>query len=203
MSDQRADPHRYVTVKQPTQEPVPLSGLTTFTVLTPVVVPEAMVILAVSLPELMNVVEFTVTPDPNLAMAPARKLEPRMSTFRVTPLAPLFGDVDVGAGAGLMVRHPVHVAEPPPVVTVTSRAPTGAVAAALTLIVSLVLLTKVVETTVTPVPDTDVVAPDWKLVPFTVSVRVPPWPSLFGLTEEMVGAPVLPVTVRMPFPVRV
>jgi hypothetical protein len=77
------------------------------------------------------------------------------------------------------------------------------VAAAFTLIVSLMLLTKVVETTVTPVPDTDVVAPDWKLVPFTVSVRVPPWPSLFGLTEEMVGAPALPVTVRMPFPVRV
>ena len=65
------------------------------------------------------------------------------------------------------------------------------------------VLTKVVETSVTPVPDTEVVAPDWKLVPFTVRVRVPPWPSAFGLTEEMVGPPVLPVTVRMPFPVRV
>jgi hypothetical protein len=78
-----------------------------------------------------------------------------------------------------------------------------AVVVALTLIVSLLLLTKVVETTVTPVPDTEVVAPDWKLVPFTVRFRVPPWPSAFGLTEEMVGTPVLPVTVRMPFPVRV
>src|SRR5437016_11636232 len=102
-------PRRYVTVKQPTQEPVPLSGLTTFTVLTPVVVPEEMVILAVSLVELTNVVELTVMPAPNLAMAPAWKFEPRMSTERVAPLAPLFGDVDVGFGAGLIVRHPVHV----------------------------------------------------------------------------------------------
>jgi hypothetical protein len=187
-------------VKQPTQDPVPLSGLTTFTVLAPVVVPEEMVILAVSFPELMNVVEFTVTPEPNLALAPARKFEPRMSTERVIPLAPLFGEVDVGFGAGLIVRHPVHVAEPPPAVTVTSRAPTGAVAAAFTLIVSLVLLTKLVETTVTPVPDTDVVAPDWKLLPFTVRFRVPPWPSAFGLTEEMVGPPAVAPTVKMPFP---
>ena len=190
-------------MKQPTQEPVPLSGLTTFTVLTPVVVPEAIVILAVSLVELTKVIEFSVMPAPNLAVAPAWKREPRMSTERVAPLAPVFGEVDVGAGAGVIVRHPVHVAEPAPVITVTFRAPMGAVAVAFTLMVNLMLLTKAVETTVTPDPDTEVVAPDWKLVPFTARVRVPPWPSAFGLTEEMVGPPVLPVTVRMPFPVRV
>ena len=54
----------YVTVKQPTQRAVPLSRLVTFTVLAPVVVPEEIVMLAVSLPELTNVVEFTVMPDP-------------------------------------------------------------------------------------------------------------------------------------------
>jgi len=79
----------------------------------------------------------------------------------------------------------------------------GAVAVAFTLMVNLMLLTKAVETTVTPDPDTEVVAPDWKLVPFTVRVRVPPWPSAFGLTEETVGPPVVPVIVKMPFPVRV
>jgi hypothetical protein len=47
----------------------------------------------------------------------------------------------------------------------------GAVAVAFTLIVNLMLLTNVVETTVTPVPDTEVVAPDWKFVPFTARVR--------------------------------
>jgi len=69
----------------------------------------------------------------------------------------------------------------------------------LTLIVSVLLLTKVEETTVTPVPETDAVAPDWKLAPFIVKVRVPPWPSVFGLTDDTLGPP---VTVRMPVPVR-
>jgi hypothetical protein len=190
-------------VKQPTQEPVPLSGLTTFTVLTPVVVLDEILIVAVSLVELTKVIELTVMPAPNLAIAPAWKCEPRMSTEMVPPLAPLFGEEDVGTGAGLMVRHPVHVVEPAPVVTVTLRAPTGVVAVAFTLIVNLMLLTKVVETTVTPVPDTEVVAPDWKLVPFTPRVRVPFWPSAFGLTEEIVGPPAFAPTVRMPFPVLV
>ena len=101
---------RYVTVKQPAHEPVPLSELTTVTVRTPVVVPGAIVMFAVSLPELTKVVEFTMTPAPNLALAPARKFEPRTSTERVVPLAPWAGEVDVGAGAGWIVRHPVHVA---------------------------------------------------------------------------------------------
>ena len=54
----------YVTVKQPAQRPVPLSRLITFTVLAPVVVLDEIVMVAVSLPELTNVVEFTVIPDP-------------------------------------------------------------------------------------------------------------------------------------------
>ena len=173
------------------------------TVLAPFVVREETVILALSLPELTKVVDFTVIPDPKRAAAPARNLEPTMSTERVTPLALLLGEVDVTAGAGLMVRHPPHVAESPPVVTVTSRAPMGAVAVALTLMDSLVLLTNVVETTVTPVPETEVVAPDWKLVPFTVRVREPFWPSLLELTEEIAGPPPPAPTVRIPSPVLV
>ena len=94
-----------------------------------------------------------------------------------------------------MVRHPVHVTERPPEVTVTSRVPVGAVAVAFTPIVSLLPLTRLVETTVTPVPDTDAVAPDWKFAPFTVRFRVPPWPTAFGLTDEMVGSPAAPVNV--------
>ena len=93
------------------------------------------------------------------------------------------------------------MAVPPPEVTVRSRDPTGAVAVAFTLMDRLVLLTKAVETTETPVPDTVVVAPGWKLVPFTDRVRVPFWPSVFGLTDEMVGPPE-PI-VRTPLPVLV
>src|SRR6478672_625564 len=174
---------RYVTVKQPTHEPVPLSGLTSFTVLRPVVVPEEIVMLAVSLPELTNVVECTVTPDPNLAFAPAWKFEPRMSTERLVPLAPLFGEVDVGAGAAWILRHPVHVTERPLELTVTSRTPIGAVAAAFTPIVSWLPLTRFVEITVTPVPETEAVAPGWRFAPFTVRFRVPPWPRAFGLID--------------------
>lgn len=185
------------------QRPVPLSRLITFTVLAPVVVLEEIVMLAVSLPELTKVIEFTVIPDPKRTVAPARKFEPTMSRKRVAPLAPVFGEVDVTTGAGRIVRHPAHVVEFPPVVTVTSRAPVGAVAAAFTLMDSLVLLTKAVETTVTPVPDTVMVAPDWKLVPFTAKVRVPFWPSALGLTDEIVGPPALAPTVRMPLPVPV
>ena len=54
----------YVTAKQPTQRPVPLSRLITFTVRAPVVVLDEIVMFAVSLPELTNVVEFTVIPEP-------------------------------------------------------------------------------------------------------------------------------------------
>jgi hypothetical protein len=177
--------------------------LITFTVLLPVVVPEETVMLTVSLPELTNVVELTVIPAPNRAVAPAWKSDPITSTESLVPLAPLAGDVEVGAGAGSIVRQSVQVADPAPSVTVTSRTPIGAVAAAFTLTVSLVLLTKVVEGTVTPVPDTEAVAPDVKLLPVTVSVRVPFWPSVFGLTDEIVGEPALAPTVRMPFPVLV
>jgi hypothetical protein len=133
--------------------------LITLTVLAPAVVPEAIAIFAVSFPELTNVTDCTVTPDPNLATAPATKFEPRMSTEMVAPLPPLFGEVEVGTGRGSIVRHAEQVPDPAPVVTVTSRTPVGAVAAALTLTVSFVLLTKVVESTVTPVPETDAVAP--------------------------------------------
>ena len=169
----RVETSAYVTVKQPTHEPVPLSWLTTFTVLAPGDVPEEIVMLAMSSLELTKVVECTVTPAPNVALAPDRKFEPRMSTVRVAPLAPVLGAVDVGVGAAWIVRHPVHVPEAPPELTVTSRVPTVAVAAAFTAIVSWLLLTKVVDSTVTPVPDTVAVAPDWKLVPLTVSFRLP------------------------------
>jgi hypothetical protein len=192
---------RYVTVKQPMHEPVPLSGFTTFTVLAPVVAPEEIVMLAVSVLELTKVVEWTVIPGPNLALAPPRKFEPRMSTEMLAPLAPWLGEVEVGAGAAWIWRHPVHVADCPLDVTDTLRFPTGAVAVAFTLIVSWLLLTKVVEATVTPVPETEAVAPDWKFVPFTVRFRVPPWPTVFGLIDEMVGSPAPAVTVRMPVPV--
>jgi hypothetical protein len=191
---------RYVTVKQPTQEPVPLSGFTTFNVLAPAVVPGEMVMLAVNVRELTKVVEFTVTPDPNVAFAPTRKCVPSTSTDRVVPLAPVLGAVDAGTGAGLILRHPAHVAERPPVITVTSRVPIGAVAVAFTLVASVLLSTKVVEPTVTPVPDTEAVAPDSKLVPFMIRFRVPPWPTALGFTEAIVGPP-LPLTVKMPFPV--
>src|SRR4029079_5617588 len=109
-----------------------------------------MVMFAVSLPELTKVVEFTVTPAPNVALTPARKFDPRTSTERVVPLAPWLGWVDGVPGSAWIARHAVQVADCPPDVTVTSRLPTGAVAAALTLILSVVLVTKEHANNVTP-----------------------------------------------------
>ena len=76
-----------------------MSELITVTVRAPVVVAAAIFTFAVNLVDETNVVETTVTPDPNLAIAPARKCEPRMSTDMVVPRTPLPGDVDVGSGA--------------------------------------------------------------------------------------------------------
>lgn len=70
-SSRRSPAFLYVTEKQLTQDPTPLSGLITLTVRVPVVVPGEMVTFAMSLLELMNVVEFTVTPDPIRTTAPA------------------------------------------------------------------------------------------------------------------------------------
>ena len=53
--------------------------------------------------------------------------------------------------------------------TVTLRAPVAAVEAMVRLAVTWVALTKVVESTVTPLPDTVTVAPLTKLVPETVT----------------------------------
>ena len=53
----------YVTAKTPTQGRT-CARLITFTVPAPVVVLDEIVMFAVSLPELTNVVEFTVIPDP-------------------------------------------------------------------------------------------------------------------------------------------
>src|SRR5206468_3120997 len=93
----------------------------------------------------------------------------------------------VGAG-GETVKPATRVTVCPPVVTVTSRAP---VAAALSIAMatdSWVDETNVVELIVMPVPvPNDEVAPDWKLVPVTVTVRLAPGVPVFGDTAVMEG----------------
>jgi hypothetical protein len=78
--------------------------------------------------------------------------------------------VPVGPELAVTVKQPVHEAEAPPgLVTVTSRAPVGALEATLTLATTVVELWKVVEFTVMPVPEKAALAPDTKLVPVTVT----------------------------------
>src|SRR5262245_33816741 len=95
----------------------------------------------------------------------------------------------VGAG-GETVKPATRVAVCPPVVTVTSRAPIVAALSIAMATDSWVDETNVVELTVMPllgpVPNA-AVAPDWKLVPVTVTVRLAPGAPLLGDTAVMEG----------------
>ena len=104
-------------------------------------------------------------------VAPLWKAEPLMVTFAFPVFAAVVGVVEVGAGAALTVKHPVHDPDLPSVfVTVTLRAPVAAATSTETLVDSDVAETNVVELTVIPVPLNETVAPCAKLVPVTVSV---------------------------------
>jgi hypothetical protein len=86
-------------------------------------------------------------------------------------------------------------------VTVTLLAAAAAVEATVTVAVSWVELTKVVELTVMPVPENEAVAPLTKPVPLIVMLwLLAPCPSELGLVEETVGAG---LTVKPPLLVAV
>src|SRR5213593_3735567 len=90
-------------------------------------------------------------------------------------------------GGGVTVKPPVSTADcPSGFVTVTSRAPIAAVAPITRATESWVDETTVVELTVMPAPNA-ALAPAWKLVPVTVTVRFAPCSPVLGDTLEIVG----------------
>ena len=86
--------------------------------------------------------------------------------------------------------------------TVTSLVPVGALPAIEMFAVSRVGLTNVVELTVMPVAVNDALAPDSKLVPLTVTLKlVAPWSPAPGFVEVTDGDPLIanrPVAVATP-----
>src|SRR3954468_18059419 len=91
-------------------------------------------------------------------------------------------------GPVLTVKHPAHEAVPPSgFVTVTSRAPTGAVDATEIINVSTVALVTVTDLIVTSEPLTATVEPATKPLPFSFTVRHDaPCPNDFGDNEVAV-----------------
>jgi hypothetical protein len=178
------------TVKQFEHEPAPVSGFVTVMLRVPVVALVAIVMLTVIWVLLLKVVELTVMPDPeNVTVAPLTTLAPVIETLWVVFRKPKFGVAEVTVGAGATVKQFEH--EPAPVsgfVTVMLRAPVVAPAVIVMLTVIWVLLLKVVELTVIPVPENVATAPTAKLVPVRVMLPVKPWGRAFGLAEAMVGA---------------
>src|SRR5438105_6775178 len=139
----------------------------------------------------MNVCELTVTPLPNFTLAPLTKFAPMIWTCRFdAPRAPLLGTSDNTEGARSIVRQPEQTPlKGPGFVTVTSRPPIVAPLATAIVAVSWVELTKLTDFTVTPLPETDTVAPAAKFEPLTVTFAfAAPWPSALGFTDVTVGA---------------
>src|ERR1019366_8111927 len=115
-----------LTVKIPVPVPTPASGLVTVTFPAPVVAPEEIVMLAVSVVALTKVVELTVIPLPEkVAAAPLTNPVPVTVMFwLVAPSSREDGVVEVTVGAALTGEIPVPGAGgPSPLVTVTLRRP--------------------------------------------------------------------------------
>src|SRR5881396_2147497 len=92
-------------------------------------------------------------------------------------------------GSGRTVKPPTRVAVcPPGFVTVTSRGPGFAVAAMARATESWVDETTVIDVTVMSAPN-EAVAPGWKLIPLTVTVRLVPSVPRLGETPAMIGTP--------------
>src|SRR6266545_3795282 len=94
----------------------------------------------------------------------------------------------LSVGGGIATANPPAriPACPSGFVTVTSRGPSAAVAPIAIATDSCVDDTTVVELTVTPAPK-DALAPVWKLVPVTVTVRLAPGAPVLGATLLIVG----------------
>jgi hypothetical protein len=153
------------TVKALASEPVPPSELVTVTARAPVLAPDSIEIFVDSSVELTKLVDSTVMPAPNDAPAPPVKPVPLIAI--VCLLAPWLrelGLVDATVGGASTVKTPVPVAlVVSGFVTVTLRTPVLAFDAIVTFALTSVELTKLVEFTVTPVPENEAASP----VPFS------------------------------------
>jgi hypothetical protein len=150
---------------------VPASGLVTVTSRAPAAAFDATPTFTVSWVEELNVVEFTVIPEPeNDTVAPDTNPVPVTVTFWfAAPCGRLFGLSEVTVGPLLTVNALFWVFTPPSgLVTVRFRFPVVAFDAIDTLTVNEVDDTNVVEFTVMPVPENDTVAPETNPVPVIV-----------------------------------
>src|SRR5581483_262862 len=136
-------------------------------------------------PEPTKVSESTLTPTSNFTVAPLAKSDPMIRTASLVPRAPVDGATEVTRGPGSIVRQPAQVpAAAPGFVTVTSRLPVAAPGATEIRTTSCDRSVDVIESTVTPEPETETAAPFAKFDPsiFTCAF-VAPCPSDAGLTE--------------------
>src|SRR5881296_2942328 len=120
---------------------------------------------------------------PSNALSALKAVLPRPTLSRSLPrnARPSVG------GGGATAKPPVRTTGcPSGFVTVTSRAPIAAVAPITRATESWVDETTVVELTVMPAPNA-ALAPAWKFVPVTVTVRLAPWTPVLGDTLEIVG----------------
>src|SRR6202030_2210411 len=147
-----------------------------------------MVNVAVICVALATVVLLTVIPAPLTPMvAPATKCVPVSVTATLWPCPPLFGLIEVSVGGARFTVNGCAPLVPPEVVTVTFRAPVGALPAMVNVAVICVVLTTVVLLTVIPAPLRPIVAPAIKFVPVSVTATLCPCTPFFGVIEVSVG----------------
>lgn len=179
-----------LTVKVADEE-IPPSGLSTVTAAVPGEATSPAEMAAVNC-ELLTKVVARLFPF-HCTVALETKLLPFTVSVKSPEPAPIFaGESELIAGSGLMVK--VEAAEVPlsGLTTVTLAVPAEATSLAEMAAVSCELFAKVV---VRLFPFHCTVAPETKLLPFTVNVRAPvPAPTLFGESELIVGPP---LTVKL------
>ena len=142
-----------------------------------------------------------MTPAPSDTVAPGWKPVPVIVAGWAVAPWPSAAGPDRTTGAGLIVKAPAAEPVPPSgLLTETPTAPVAVLLGTVTLAVSWVALTYVVELTVTPGPN-DAAAPGWNPVPLIVTFwLVAPWPSAPGAAPLTVGSA---STVKAPAPVAV
>src|SRR5262249_28296767 len=127
---------------------------------------------------------WTVTRNvPSSAPSGAKAVGPDPTLSRDLPRN---ASVIVGGGAMIVKPPLLMTTSPAALTTVTSREPRAAAVPMVRATDSWVDETNVVEFTVMPAPN-DALAPDWKFVPVTDTVRLAPGAAVFGDTPEIAG----------------
>jgi hypothetical protein len=158
--------------------PPPGAELVTTTLLEAKSASEAMLMLAVMLPAVLTVTEFTVTPGPKLTLlTPAIKFDPTKETLSVCPRAPTAGLILETVGTGFPTVKPLdNVIDPPPgaeFVTVTFLVPATVPGPIVRFAVRCVPpVSTVTELTTIPEPKSTLLAPLRKSDPLSTTLSV-------------------------------